>query len=68
MSQPALAMVAAAAAWVATVSDSDGGVPFVLPTTAAHPHAPWMVPADGGSQLTFALAPGWKQSYFSRQI
>ena len=49
-------MVDDAAAWIATVADPDGGVPFVTPTAAAHPHAPWMVPSDGGSQLTFALA------------
>jgi hypothetical protein len=49
-------MVADAAAWVANVADPDGGVPFVLPTAAAYPHAPWMVPSDGGSHLTFALA------------
>jgi hypothetical protein len=42
--------------WVASVALPDGGVPFVLPTTAAFPHAPWMVPSDGGSHLTFALA------------
>jgi hypothetical protein len=50
------AMVSGAAAWVATIADPDGGVPFVLPTAAAHPHAPWMVPSDGGSHLTFAIA------------
>jgi hypothetical protein len=49
-------MVADAAAWVARVADPDGGVPFVLPTVADHPHAPWMVPSHGGSHLTFALA------------
>jgi hypothetical protein len=49
-------MVADSAAWVATIADPDGGVPFVLPTAAEHPHAPWMVPSDGGSHLTFALA------------
>jgi hypothetical protein len=49
-------MVADAAAWVATIADPDGAVPFVLPTAAAHPHAPWMVPSDGGSHLTFAIA------------
>jgi hypothetical protein len=49
-------MVADAAAWVASIADADGGVPFVLPTAAAHPHAPWMVPSDGGSHLTFAIA------------
>jgi hypothetical protein len=49
-------MVTNAAAWVATIADPDGGVPFVLPTAAARPHAPWMVPSDGGSHLTFAIA------------
>src|ERR1700731_2646932 len=49
-------MVAEAAAWVATIADTDGGVPFVLPTAAASPRAPWMVPSDGGSHLTFAIA------------
>ncbi|MGH2945693.1 MAG: hypothetical protein ACRDPC_05425 [Solirubrobacteraceae bacterium] len=49
-------MVAGAAAWVATIAEPDGGVPFVLPTAAAHPHAPWMTPSPGGSFLTFAIA------------
>jgi hypothetical protein len=49
-------MVGDAAAWVAAIADPGGGVPFVLPTAAAHPHAPWMVPSDGGSHLTFAIA------------
>jgi hypothetical protein len=49
-------MVTAAAAWVGTIAEPDGGVPFVLPTAATHPHAPWMTPSPGGSILTFALA------------
>ena len=49
-------MVAGAAAWVAAIAEPDGGVPFVLPTAAAHPRAPWMAPSSGGSFLTFALA------------
>jgi hypothetical protein len=49
-------MVAGAAAWVAAVAEPDGGVPFVMPTAAAHPHAPFIKPAPGGSFLTFALA------------
>jgi hypothetical protein len=49
-------MVADAAAWIATIAGPDGGLPFVLPTAAAHPHAPWMVPTAGGSFLTFAIA------------
>lgn len=50
------AMVGDAAVWVASIADPDGGVPFVLPTAATSPHAPWMVPSEGGSQLTFAIA------------
>ena len=49
-------MVAGAARWIAGIADPDGGVPFVLPAAALHPHAPWMVPVEGGSQITFALA------------
>jgi|SRR5829696_1422224 len=49
-------MVAAAAGWIGAIAAPDGGVPFVMPTAAAHPHAPWMTPSDGGSHLTFALA------------
>lgn len=47
--------MADAAAWVAAVALPDGGVPFVLPTAAGYPLAPWMV-ADGGSHVTFGLA------------
>ncbi len=49
-------MIADAAAWIAAIADPDGGVPFVMSTAAASPHAPWMVPSPGGSHLTFALA------------
>jgi len=49
-------MVEGAWAWIGTIADRDGGMPFVLPSAAAHPHAPWMVPSDGGSFLTFAIA------------
>jgi hypothetical protein len=48
-------MVADIADWVGKVADSEGGVPFVLPTAAGYPKAPWMVPDDRGSHLTFAL-------------
>ncbi len=44
------------AAWIGMIADPDGGVPLVLPTAAAHPRAPWMVPSGGGSHLTFAVA------------
>lgn len=43
-------------AWIGGIAHLDGGVPFVLPSAAQFPHAPWMVPADGGSHLTFGLA------------
>jgi hypothetical protein len=49
-------MVADAANWISSIADPNGGVPFVLPTAAASPHAPWMVPSEGGSHLTFAIA------------
>jgi hypothetical protein len=49
-------LIAEAAAWIDTIADGDGGVPFVLPEAAAYPRAPWMVASDGGSHLTFALA------------
>lgn len=44
-------MVGEAAAWVATIAEPDGGVPFSLPAAAAHPHAPFLTlpPAPGGS-------------------
>ncbi|HEY2571478.1 MAG TPA: hypothetical protein VGI27_08385 [Solirubrobacteraceae bacterium] len=49
-------MVTDAAVWVASIAEPGGGVPFVLPTAAGYPHAPWMAPSTGGSQLTFAIA------------
>ena len=49
-------MVAGAAAWLDAVATEDGGVPFVMEETARYPHAPWMVPSDGGSQMTYAFA------------
>lgn len=49
-------LIAEAATWIDTIADPDGGVPFVLPAAADYPRAPWMVPSDGGSHLTFALA------------
>jgi hypothetical protein len=49
-------MVADAASWISEITCPDGGVPFVMPAAATWPHAPWMVPTAGGSQLTFGLA------------
>ena len=48
-------MVTDAAAWVATIAEPDGGLPFMLPTAAASPHAPFLTPSDGSSFLTFAI-------------
>jgi hypothetical protein len=64
-------MVADGAAWIATIADPDGGVPFVLPSAAASPHAPWMVPFDDGSFLTFAISAllwetGWREPWLQR--
>jgi hypothetical protein len=36
----------AALTWIATIANDDGGIPFVLPTAAAYPHAPWWTPAE----------------------
>jgi hypothetical protein len=60
-----------AAAWVASVSDPDGGVPFVMPDATRYPRAPWMEPSDGGSQLTFVIAAllweaGWSEPWRER--
>jgi hypothetical protein len=48
-------MVAGAAEWAARTARPDGALPFVLPSAAAFPHAPWMVPDDGPSFLTLAV-------------
>jgi hypothetical protein len=49
-------MVGDAVGWIGKIAGQDGGVPFVMPGAADAPHAPWMVPTTGGSQLTFKLA------------
>jgi hypothetical protein len=51
-------MAGEAAAWVASIAEPDGGVPFSLPQAAAHPHAPFLTlpPSPGGSFFTLALA------------
>jgi hypothetical protein len=38
------ALIADALGWLATVTNDDGGIPFVLPTAADYPHAPWWTP------------------------
>jgi hypothetical protein len=50
-------MVSDAAAWIATIAEPDGGVPFSLPASAAYPRAPFLgPPSQGGSFFTLALA------------
>jgi hypothetical protein len=49
-------LTAGATSFIAGIAGPDGGVPFVMPASADAPHAPWMRPTDGGSQLTFAIA------------
>ena len=58
-------MAADAAAWLATVAAPDGSIPMVMPTAAAYPHAPWMVPSVGGSHLTMMLAAVLSDAGFS---
>ena len=55
-------MVSEAMGWIAGISGPDGGVPFVMPSAAGAPHAPWMVPTIGGSQLTFGLVAALPQA------
>jgi hypothetical protein len=50
-------MADAACDWLATISTPEGAVPFVLPSAAGHPHAPWLAPdAEPSVILTGMLA------------
>jgi hypothetical protein len=49
-------MIADAVAWLTSIAFQDGSITMAMPTAAQFPHAPWMVPSDGGSHLTFMLA------------
>jgi hypothetical protein len=44
-----------ARAWIVSIADGDGGIPFVLAGFEDYPHAPWWSPQPG-SFLTFELA------------
>jgi hypothetical protein len=44
-----------ARAWIASIAEPDGGIPFALPGFEAYPHSPWWAP-EPGSFLTFSLA------------
>lgn len=41
--------------WLSSIAESDGGIPFVMPSAGASPHAPFITPRPGSSFLTFAL-------------
>src|SRR3954452_7542170 len=43
-----------ARAWLVSLADEDGGIPFVLPGFEDYPHAPWWSPQPG-SFLTVVL-------------
>lgn len=45
------ALVSGALDWLSTVTNDDGGVPFVLPSAAEQPAAPWMQPSPESSLL-----------------
>lgn len=47
----ARALAAGAFDWLQTVTGADGSVPFVLPTAADGPHAPWFDSADASPSL-----------------
>jgi hypothetical protein len=48
-------MARGARAWVASISETDGAVPPVLPGYEDYPHAPWMTP-QAGSFVGLAVA------------
>jgi hypothetical protein len=48
-------MAREARAWIVSIADDDGGIPFVLAGFEDYPHAPWWSPQPG-SFLTFELA------------
>jgi hypothetical protein len=52
---PDCAMARGAHAWVASIAEPDGGIPFALPGFEDYPHTFWWSPQPG-SFLTFALA------------
>jgi hypothetical protein len=45
-----------AAAFIASIAEPDGRVPFVVPAAADYPRGPWMVDSPDGFHLTFAVA------------
>jgi hypothetical protein len=39
-------LTAGALGWLQTITNADGGIPFVLPSAKGWPHAPWWTPTD----------------------
>lgn len=60
-------MVEDAASWISTIAENDGGVPLVLDTAAAHPHAPFLTPGGGSSFLTFGFVSAFLQADVNSQ-
>lgn len=50
-------MVARACDYLRTITTPEGGVPFVLPSVRAHPHAPWWEAPDNPSASLNPTAP-----------
>jgi hypothetical protein len=50
------AMVSGALDWLETVAAPDGGIPWVLPSVAEAPHAPWWEPSRQGTGSVGATA------------
>jgi hypothetical protein len=46
-------LLAGAMRWLEGIANADGGLPTVLPTAAAFPAAPWMVPSAESGFLTY---------------
>jgi hypothetical protein len=40
------ALTTGALDWIDTITNADGGIPFVLPSARGWPHAPWWTPQD----------------------
>ena len=57
-------MVHEAAAWLATITAPDGGIPFMLPAAGDHPYAPFFGPPSPGSSFqTFAVTGALLQAH-----
>jgi hypothetical protein len=46
LSSKTTTLTTGALGWLQTITNDDGGIPFVLPTAKGWPHAPWWAPTD----------------------